>query len=468
MKNYLLTAVFACLLMIMAVAGRGQSAVGDSVVKEPWVDVRTYASLPAAVTALGATNTTLVVANAQTLTTNLTIPPTISLVILKGGMITGEGTSCALTINGPFQAGLYQVFGGSASVTFGAGTVMEVNPEWWYAGSGSWHTAFQKAVNSTTTRVQLAGRAYDLTDEVLFNQKGSMQLIGQPGTVLYFDPTDDGLDGKVLLNCTGYQRPLYGSVFKNFSITMHGNNKKKIAIRWTDVCGGIIENIGIIHWSGNGSIGLQLRGRHQYSIGKIVVSADRPIVVEQDAGIWEMDYAGLEYCRFYDTYLTVLDPTKNVFDIEEPANFARCMIDGFNAWSGGMNGFYYPAVFLGCDFKLSNIWWDSPGPLSGKGGYFIYIGEPDNRNTLKVSLENLHTGGPAHGYFFSGVDHISMNNCDYLGAGTGLSLEACNFASFNNNDIRGTISVPGMREMLKVADPASTGLPHFVLYQREK
>jgi len=465
MRRDLWILVLTCLVSVLAGAGRGQSAVGDSVVKEPWVDVRAYASFPAAVTGLGATNTTLVVANAQTLTTNLTIPPNISLVILKGGMITGEGTNCALAINGPFQAGLYQVFAGSAVVTFGAGTVMEVYPEWWYAGSGSWHMAFQKAVNSTSVRVQLAGRAYDLTDEVVFNHKGSMQMMGQPGTVLYFDPTDDGVDGKVLLNCTRYQQPIYGPVFKNFSITVHGSNKKKIAIRITDACGGTIENIGIINWMGNGSIGLQLRGRHMLTVGKITISADRPVVVEQDAGLWEYDLTGLEYCRFYDTYLVARDPNRNVFDVE--SNMQACIIDGFNAWSGGMNGFYYPAAFPGNDFKLSNIWWDSPGPLSGNGGYFIYVREMNNQPSLKIALENLHTGGPANGYLISGAAKLSVNDCDYLGGGTGISLESCNFATLNNNDIRGTLFVTGMQEMLKVADPASTGLPHFVIYQKK-
>lgn len=55
-----------------------------------------------------------------------------SLEIKQGGVITIP-TGATLTINGPFQAGLYQVFDGDGSVVFGAGSVAEVYPEWWGA-----------------------------------------------------------------------------------------------------------------------------------------------------------------------------------------------------------------------------------------------------------------------------------------------------------------------------------------------
>jgi len=55
-----------------------------------------------------------------------------SLEIKQGGVITIP-TGATLTINGPFQAGLYQVFDGDGSVVFGSGSVSEVYPEWWGA-----------------------------------------------------------------------------------------------------------------------------------------------------------------------------------------------------------------------------------------------------------------------------------------------------------------------------------------------
>jgi hypothetical protein len=97
-----------------------------------WYDSSSWASINAAVAAIGATQVTLVISTAETLTANLTIPATLNLAILKSGSI-AKASTYTLTINGPFEAGLYQVFSGfdAADVTFGAGAVKEAYPEWW-------------------------------------------------------------------------------------------------------------------------------------------------------------------------------------------------------------------------------------------------------------------------------------------------------------------------------------------------
>ncbi len=97
----------------------------------PWVDVRDYASLQAAVATIAGTVTTLLIPNAQTLTANVVIPTTLKLWITKGGSIV-HTHPFTVTINGPFEAGLYTVFTGfsSGDVTFGLGSVREVQPIW--------------------------------------------------------------------------------------------------------------------------------------------------------------------------------------------------------------------------------------------------------------------------------------------------------------------------------------------------
>jgi len=72
---------------------------------------------------------------AYTLTASETIPSNISLEIENGTILDGAGT---LTINGPFKAELYQVFGSSISIAFGKGFVEKVYPQWWGAiGDGT-------------------------------------------------------------------------------------------------------------------------------------------------------------------------------------------------------------------------------------------------------------------------------------------------------------------------------------------
>lgn len=157
----------------------------------PWIDVRAYPSINAAVTAIGNTKTTLVVPNTQTLTGDLIIPATLSLKILNGGSIVKTGTH-TLNINGPFEAGLYQVFTGfsagktifqsaggvgratgeaqltAGEIRFGVGAVKEVYPEWWGVNGIDDQPALMKACSSIPSGVvQLTNKTY-LTKSTLY------------------------------------------------------------------------------------------------------------------------------------------------------------------------------------------------------------------------------------------------------------------------------------------------------------
>ena len=82
-----------------------------------------------------------------------------SPVIMLYGAIIDVDTH-ALTLNGPFQAGLYQVFddSGGGSVTFGQGATPFARPEWWgAAGDGNYTTG--TGTNSTSA-VQAAVDAF--------------------------------------------------------------------------------------------------------------------------------------------------------------------------------------------------------------------------------------------------------------------------------------------------------------------
>ena len=153
---------------------------------DPWVDVRSYSSINAAVTAIGSTQTTLVVPNAQTLIANLTIPPTLSLIILKGGSIV-KASTYTLTINGPFDAGLYQVFSGFAAgdVAFSSGSVNEIYPEWWGA-KGDGATDDSTAVLATIASIPtLAGATFGVVPKLKFIS-GKTYVISQTLTMKQF------------------------------------------------------------------------------------------------------------------------------------------------------------------------------------------------------------------------------------------------------------------------------------------
>jgi hypothetical protein len=133
-----------------------------------WVDVRSYASINAALAAIGSTQTTLFIPNEQTLAASLTIPSTLSLFIPKGGMIV-KAPTYTLTINGSFSAGLYQVFSGfsAGDVTFGASAVKEACPEWWLTnttpGTTDMITALDSA-DSTGVGIVRLSNIYAISD----------------------------------------------------------------------------------------------------------------------------------------------------------------------------------------------------------------------------------------------------------------------------------------------------------------
>lgn len=100
-------------------------------------NVNLYGGLTAAVASIGATETTLLITDAQTVTANLSIPTTMQLFITRGGDVTVSAGK-VLTINGTILAGAYQIFGSTGTITFSGSGVAYDN--WWSSG-GSTYTA---------------------------------------------------------------------------------------------------------------------------------------------------------------------------------------------------------------------------------------------------------------------------------------------------------------------------------------
>jgi len=144
------------------------------------VNVSAWGGLEAAVTAIGATKMGVCITSTQTLTGDLTIPSTLALEIKQGGSIDLNGYT--LTINGPFKAGLYQVFSGDGSVLIEG----EVFIDWWGfsdSASGATNTAaFNKAVASNRTVVINSG-TYSVSPLTITN-KAKFQIIGHGNVIL--------------------------------------------------------------------------------------------------------------------------------------------------------------------------------------------------------------------------------------------------------------------------------------------
>ena len=117
----------------------------------------TQATIESALTAIGTVNkvTLLLRPGNWVLTSDLTIPANITLKLPAGAIITIP-TGKTLTINGPFEAGLYQVFDcvGTGSVSF-KGKIVSVIPQWFgdTGNSSSYtdHLVINKAIAAAGT-----------------------------------------------------------------------------------------------------------------------------------------------------------------------------------------------------------------------------------------------------------------------------------------------------------------------------
>ncbi len=134
--------------------------------KEIWVGDPAYgASLQLVITALGSTEAIVRVhAAIHSIPTNLSIPSNITLVIERGAIIS-IANGVTLTINGGFEAGLYQVFSmtGTGAVTFGSGYVNTLHSEWFGTNQAALQACLNAGISSKTV---LISNNYSLTSEL--------------------------------------------------------------------------------------------------------------------------------------------------------------------------------------------------------------------------------------------------------------------------------------------------------------
>lgn len=138
-----------------------------------------FATFQAACASTETLNKTIVVSSDVAIDSDVTVEDR-ALRIANGGKLTVASTK-TLTINAPFQAGLYQVFDGDGSVVFGSGSVSEVYPEWWYDGLGDWTAAIQAAFDCGSGSVCIKGGTYTV-NPLTINSNTKLTL--SPDTVL--------------------------------------------------------------------------------------------------------------------------------------------------------------------------------------------------------------------------------------------------------------------------------------------
>jgi len=150
---------------------------------------RVCTSLASDISAIGSTEMTLIVADTQTVSANVTTPSTLTIKVLQGGGFSVDATK-TLTINGVLDAGKYTIFSGSGTVD-GYPKCSVVYPEWW-GGRPDSGTTSSAAINSALSLakdngqiVELSGGTYIVGSGLTVYNRSKLVGQGHEKTILY-------------------------------------------------------------------------------------------------------------------------------------------------------------------------------------------------------------------------------------------------------------------------------------------
>lgn len=188
-----------------AVSGRAYIATGSTGTSDwkssagSWVDSSEDPSFSGVVSKAVSAGSGIIVSTNITISTATTI--TVPMTAVKGGSFTKSGAG-TLAINGPFEAGLYQVFSGFTSgLTFGNGSVDTVRPEWLGGVLTDAVTAASVSDKSLTISTNTAITSSTTVSVPTFIVKGAL-LSTSPGATFTFSGAFNASRHKIFASTT--------------------------------------------------------------------------------------------------------------------------------------------------------------------------------------------------------------------------------------------------------------------------
>jgi hypothetical protein len=319
----------------------------------------------------------------------------------------------------------------------------------------------QAAINSLSSgygTVQLpAGKKCKITSTITVSQPFVHIVggLGMPSTKIDFEPTANGSAFKFSAGAT----VLYNDSISGICIQSSDTTHTKTAIELSDTSAFTLQDVligcGGIAWTGgsavspdtkNGSIGIRYRGREINDTSRIMVNADRPIVVSANPNAGGAEV--LDHDHFWDLYL--LQSGSNIGPliwVDDGVVLSNTTFDGYEAWVHGTYGFYWndtTSTIASQNVSIKNARWEQ---ISGSSGYQVYINM--NRTLNQLLLENLSGGLGANGYYLRNVNDFTFTNVFYVGALVGLDADSTNsYGIFNDlhiNNPTATVNLTATR-----------------------
>jgi len=346
----------------------------------------------------------------------ITFPPTISVVIPNGALLKASDEAI-VRFDGPFSAGLYQVFSGPGWAQFGAGAVSAVYPQWWGASPASSDSspAINKAINSSPSlpgvNVRLSGTFNCQTTIHVNRHRVTLIGDGMYATRLTFNPSTPMAlfefshpDKSVIVQCA----------IRDIGMVAAGayedrKRVQKTGIRIVDADIIEVRNVAIHNWGGNHSVGLQVQGRQLVFVENVTILADLPILIDKNPAI---EWISIDHSTFRNTYLLPMDPNGPSVKIASGVALHNVVFDGTNAWVGGKYGLYWDdneTKGVSMNLSVKNVRMENG---TAHGGAMIHISH--NYNMMNLVLENIYgCGGGVGGIYLRKCTSATLQNIFY-------------------------------------------------------
>jgi hypothetical protein len=347
---------------------------------------------------------------------DITFPPTISVVI-PNGTVLKVLDKAIIRFDGPFSAGLHQVFSGLGRAQFGTGAVSEVFPQWWGASPASSDSspAINKAIRSAPSlsgvNVRLSGTFNCQTTIHVNRHRVKLVGDGMYATRLTFNPSTPMAlfefshpDKSVIAQCA----------IRDIGMVAAGayEDKKrvqKIGIRIVDADIIEVRNVAIHNWGGSHSIGLQVQGRQLVFVENVTILADLPILIDKNPAL---EWISIDHSTFRNTYLLPMDPNGPSVKIASGVALHNVVFDGTNAWVGGKYGLYWEDTEtkgVSMNLSVKNVRMEYG---RAHGGAIIHIAH--NYNLMNLVLENIYgCGGGVGGIHLRRCTNVTLQNIFY-------------------------------------------------------
>jgi hypothetical protein len=182
--------------------------------------VKNYAAFNNAVTALGSTAGIILVNGPVAISSAYVVPANVGVLVVQGGYF---NQSASITFNGPFStAGLLTAFYGSGAVTFGAGMVGSIFPQWWGASPTATTSVNETAFNAAIVAANASGGGEVRVVAGTYQFPSGITTVGET-TVNSFPIT---LLSNVALRCDSWNSVITGPDFLvgAYNVTSMPNN----------------------------------------------------------------------------------------------------------------------------------------------------------------------------------------------------------------------------------------------------